>query len=53
MKNNRPFCPTIVASCYDIDDRASLERLKADIAERRVEDLPATRAALERVPLMR
>jgi uncharacterized protein len=45
--------PTIVASCYDIDDRASLERLKADIAERRVEDLPATRAALERVPLMR
>ncbi len=45
--------PTIVASCYDIDDRASLERLKADIAERRIEDLPATRAALERVPLMR
>ena len=45
--------PTIVASCYDIDDRASLERLEGDIAARRVEDLPATRAALERVPLMR
>jgi rSAM/selenodomain-associated transferase 1 len=45
--------PTIVSSCYDVDDRASLERLRADIAERKVEDLPSTQAALGRLPLVR
>jgi rSAM/selenodomain-associated transferase 1 len=45
--------PTMVSTCYDVDDRASLERLRADIAEHKVEDLPTTRAALERLPLVR
>lgn len=45
--------PTIVSSCYDVDDRESLERLRADIAERKVEGLPSTRAALERLPVLR
>ena len=45
--------PTIVSSCYDVDDLASLEHLRADIMSRKVEDLPSTRAALERLPLVR
>ena len=44
--------PTIVSTCYDVDDRESLERLRVDIAERRVDDLPSTRKALERLPAM-
>ncbi len=41
--------PEMVSGCYDVDDFASLERLRADIAQRRVEGLTATRAVLERL----
>ena len=45
--------PEMVSGCYDVDDRATLERLRADIAQRRVEGLTSTRAVLERLPPMR
>lgn len=44
--------PAIVAGCYDVDDRATLERLRADIVQGRVEGLPSTSRVLERLLLM-
>jgi rSAM/selenodomain-associated transferase 1 len=45
--------PDMVSGCYDVDDANTLERLRADIALRRVEGLTSTRAVLERLPSMR
>ena len=45
--------PSLLARDYDVDDRASLERLRADLIAGRVGELPATAAALARVPAVR
>jgi glycosyltransferase A (GT-A) superfamily protein (DUF2064 family) len=45
--------PEMVSGCYDVDDAHGLERLRADLAQRRVEGLTSTRAALERLRSMR
>jgi rSAM/selenodomain-associated transferase 1 len=45
--------PVMVSGCYDVDDPAALERLRADIEQRRVDGLPSTRAELERLPPIR
>jgi rSAM/selenodomain-associated transferase 1 len=45
--------PAMVSGCYDVDDARGLERLRADLAQRRVEGLTSTRAVLERLPSMR
>jgi hypothetical protein len=45
--------PDMVTGCYDVDDAHDLERLRADLAQRRVDGLTSTRAVLERLPSMR
>ncbi len=45
--------PDMVSGGYDVDDADALERLRADIAQRRVEGLTSTRAVLERLPSLR
>jgi rSAM/selenodomain-associated transferase 1 len=45
--------PAFVASNYDIDDHRGLERLRAEVSDGRVGDLPATEGVLERTLRLR